>query len=136
VIAIDGTGRLTFPERHYPHCLTATHHGKTTYYPPVLAAKLVCPPGWAFTIMTEFVGNPGENPTKQDCELKAFTVGVLECREGKPVGDEQRQTTCFNAIAKRSLGAMFPTVSISLLHHAQASILTFVQVWIILKVSL
>lgn len=72
VIAIDGTGRLTFPERHCPHCLTATHHGKTIYYHPVLEAKLVLPNGFAFSIMTEFVENPGEHPTKQDCELKAF----------------------------------------------------------------
>jgi len=72
VIAMDGTGRLTFPERHCPHCLTATHQGKTTYYHPVLEAKLVFPNGFAFSVMTEFVENPGENPTKQDCELKAF----------------------------------------------------------------
>ncbi len=72
VIAIDGTGRLTFPERHCPHCLTCTHHGKTTYYHPVLEAKLVLPNGFAFSIMTEFVENPDEHPIKQDCELKAF----------------------------------------------------------------
>jgi hypothetical protein len=41
VIAMDGTGRLTFPERHCSHCLTATHSGKTIYYHPVLEAKLV-----------------------------------------------------------------------------------------------
>jgi hypothetical protein len=72
VIAIDGTGRLTFPERHCPNCLTATHHGKTLYYHPVLEAKLVLPNGFAFSIMTEFIENPGQHPTKQDCELKAF----------------------------------------------------------------
>jgi len=72
VIAIDGTGRLTFPERHCPHCLTMTHNGKTTYYHPVLEAKLVLPNGFAFSILTEFIENPGENPSKQDCELKAF----------------------------------------------------------------
>ncbi len=72
VIAVDGTGRLTFPERHCPHCLTMTHHGKTTYYHPVLEAKLVLPNGFAFSILTEFIENPGENPSKQDCELKAF----------------------------------------------------------------
>jgi len=81
VMAIDGTGRLTFPERHCPHCLTCTHHGKTTYYHPVLEAKLVLPNGFAFSIMTEFVENPDEHPIKQDtvlyqqvqcCELKAF----------------------------------------------------------------
>ncbi len=71
-ISIDGTGRLVFPKRHCPHCLTRTHNGKTTYYHPVLEAKLVTPNGFAFSIMTEFVENPGENPTKQDCELKAF----------------------------------------------------------------
>jgi hypothetical protein len=72
VIAIDGTGRLTFPERHCPHCMTMTQNGKTTYYHPVLEAKLVLPNGFAFSILTEFIENPGENPSKQDCELKAF----------------------------------------------------------------
>jgi len=72
VIAIDGTGRLTFPERHCPHCMTVTHNGKTTYYHPVLEAKLVLPNGFAFSILTEFIENPGENPSKQDCELEAF----------------------------------------------------------------
>jgi hypothetical protein len=72
VVAVDGTGRLTFPERHCPHCLTATHHGKTIYYHPVLEAKLVFPNGFAFSIMTEFIENPGAHPTKQDCELKGF----------------------------------------------------------------
>jgi hypothetical protein len=72
MVAIDGTGRLTFSERHCPHCLTCTHNGKTTYYHPVLEAKLVTANGFAFSLMTEFVENPGKNPTKQDCELKAF----------------------------------------------------------------
>lgn len=72
VIAIDGTGRLTFPERHCPYCMTVTHHGKTTYYHPVLEAKLVFFNGFVFSIMTEFIENPDEHSTKQDCELKAF----------------------------------------------------------------
>jgi hypothetical protein len=72
VVAVDGTGRLTFPERHCPNCLTAKHHGKTIYYHPVLEAKLVLPNGFAFSIMTEFIENPGEHPTKQDCELMGF----------------------------------------------------------------
>ena len=72
LIAIDGTGMLTFPERHCPHCLTRTSNGKTTYYHPVLEAKLVTPTGLAFSIMTEFIENPGENPAQQDCELNAF----------------------------------------------------------------
>jgi len=44
----------------------------SNYYHPVLEAKLVTPDGLAFSIMTEFIENPGENPSKQDCELKAF----------------------------------------------------------------
>jgi hypothetical protein len=72
VIAIDGTGRLTFPARHCPYCLTVTHNGKTTYYHPVLEAKLVLANGFAFSVLTEFIENPGENPNKQDCELRAF----------------------------------------------------------------
>jgi hypothetical protein len=72
LVAVDGTGFLTYPERHCPHCLTRTHHGHTTYYHPVLEAKLITPSGWAVSLMTEFIENPGEQPTKQDCELKAF----------------------------------------------------------------
>ena len=84
VIAIDGTGRLTFPERHCPHCLTTTHHGKTTYYHPVLEAKLVTSNGFAFSLMTEFVENPDEHPTKQDCELKAFYRLAKRLKEAFP----------------------------------------------------
>lgn len=72
VVAIDGTGILSFSERHCPYCLTRTHKGKTLYYHNVLEAKLVTANGFAFSLMTEFIENPGENPTKQDCELKAF----------------------------------------------------------------
>ena len=71
-ISIDGTGRLVFPERHCPNCLTRTRNGQTTYYHPVLEAKLITPIGFALSIMTEFIENPGPKPTKQDCELKAF----------------------------------------------------------------
>jgi hypothetical protein len=72
LIAIDGTGVLTFPERHCPHCLTVTHHGHTTYYHPILEAKLVTRAGFVFSLMTEFIENPAAYPSKQDCELKAF----------------------------------------------------------------
>ena len=72
LMAVDGTGTLVYSRRHCPHCLTKTHNGKTIYYHNVLEAKLVCPNGFAFSIMSEFIENPGENVTKQDCELKAF----------------------------------------------------------------
>jgi hypothetical protein len=73
LVAIDGTGVLTFRERHCPHCLTKTwHNGVTIYYHPVLEAKLVTSSGLAFSLMTEFIENHDLSPDKQDCELKAF----------------------------------------------------------------
>jgi hypothetical protein len=72
MIAFDGTQLFSFPERHCKHCLTRTHHGKTTYYHPVLEAKLVTSSGMVFSIMTEFIENPSEYGDKQDCELKSL----------------------------------------------------------------
>jgi len=72
LVAMDGTGMLTFTERHCPHCMTRTYKGHTSFYHPVLEAKLVTSTGFVFSLITEFIENPGENPTKQDCELKAF----------------------------------------------------------------
>jgi len=72
IVAMDGTGTISFGRRHCPHCLTRTHRGKTLYYHPVLEAKLVTSNGFAFSLMTEFIENPAEKMTKQDCELKAF----------------------------------------------------------------
>ena len=74
-VAIDGTGELTFPERHCEHCLTRKFKsGKVLYYHPVVEAKLVTPNGFAFSIMTEFIENPEDlaEGDKQDCEFKAF----------------------------------------------------------------
>ena len=72
IVVIDGTGTISFSRRHCPHCLTRTHNGKTLYYHTVLEAKLVTSNGFAFSLMSEFIENPGEKTTKQDCELKAF----------------------------------------------------------------
>lgn len=72
LVAIDGTGMLTFPNRHCPHCLEYHHRSGTIYYHHVLEAKLVTDNGFAFSLMTEFVENQAPNWTKQDCELKAF----------------------------------------------------------------
>ncbi len=74
-VAIDGTGELTFNERHCEHCLTRTYKsGKVLYYHPVVEAKLVTPNGFAFSIMTEFIENAEDlaGGDKQDCEFKAF----------------------------------------------------------------
>ena len=74
-VAIDGTGELTFSERHCENCLTRKFKsGKVLYYHPVLEAKLVTPNGFAFSLMTEFIENPEDlaEGDKQDCEFKAF----------------------------------------------------------------
>ena len=72
LVVVDGTGMLTFSERHCPYCMTRTYNEHTLYYHPVLEAKLVTSTGLVFSLMTELIENPGDNPTKQDCELKAF----------------------------------------------------------------
>lgn len=70
-VAVDGTGCLTFQTKHCAHCLTKTKEGVTTYYHPVLEAKLVVG-GMALSVGTEFIENVAEGASKQDCELKAF----------------------------------------------------------------
>jgi hypothetical protein len=73
VIAVDGTGLMTFPKRHCEHCLTKTSKkGKVTYFHHVLEAKLICPNGFAISIATEWIENPEGDFDKQDCEMKAF----------------------------------------------------------------
>jgi hypothetical protein len=72
-IAIDGSGTFRFNSRHCDYCLTTTHGDKTQYYHNVLEAKLVTEDGFSFSLMTEFIENgPTDNPSKQDCELRAF----------------------------------------------------------------
>ncbi len=72
-IAVDGTGELTYKERHCAHCMTRKlSNGSTLYYHPVLEAKLVTPNGFALSMMTEFIENENPKVKKQDCELKAF----------------------------------------------------------------
>lgn len=73
LVAIDGTGVLSFSERHCPYCLTQKqNNGVIRYYHPVLEAKLITANGFAFSLMTEFIENRDPEATKQDCELKAF----------------------------------------------------------------
>jgi len=73
LIVVDGTGMLTYRERHCAHCLTRLlNNGQTLYYHPILEAKLVTHNGFAFSVMTEFMENTDPSADKQDCELKAF----------------------------------------------------------------
>jgi hypothetical protein len=84
VVPIDGTGTVTYSSRHCPHCLTQTHNGKTIYYHKVLEAKLITPEGLVFSVMSEFIENPGEQSGKQDCELKAFYRLVVRLKAAFP----------------------------------------------------
>ncbi len=73
LIALDGTGVITYHERHCATCLTRKlSNGQILYYHPVLEAKLVTANGYALSLMTEFIENSDPLATKQDCELKAF----------------------------------------------------------------
>lgn len=73
LVAMDGTGMLSFGERHCEYCLTRKlNNGTTLYYHPVLEAKLVTADGFALSLMTEFIENRDPQASKQDCELKAF----------------------------------------------------------------
>lgn len=72
MIAVDGTGHVTYKERHCPYCLTKEKDGKIMYYyHNVLEAKLITDNGLALSVGTEFIENTIKY-TKQDCELKAF----------------------------------------------------------------
>jgi len=84
LIAIDGSGYLSFKQRHCSQCLTREHkNGTVTYYHPVLEAKLIAENGMALSIETEFIDNTHrskkkrtkgkkKSTEKQDCELRAF----------------------------------------------------------------
>jgi hypothetical protein len=72
LIVLDGTGQLTFRQRHCEHCLEQKVNGKTIYYHHILEAKLVSPKGLAISVGSEFIENSDPAASKQDCELKAF----------------------------------------------------------------
>lgn len=84
LIAIDGTGQLTFHERHCPHCLTRTKDGRTIYYHHVLEAKLICESGMVFSVATQFIENADSKSTKQDCERNAFKRLSKDLKERFP----------------------------------------------------
>jgi hypothetical protein len=77
LVIVDATQLFCFKERHCEHCLTKTMNKgtkdeKTIYYHQVLEAKIVLGDELVVSIATEFIENPNENPTKQDCERTSF----------------------------------------------------------------
>lgn len=96
-VVIDGSGFLSFSERHCSYCLVHRHETHTVYLHPVLEAKLVDPRGLALSIATEFIENPAPaapqaqastlstyEQVKQDCELKAFARLAKELKSQFP----------------------------------------------------
>jgi hypothetical protein len=73
VVAVDGSGIMSFSEKHCDQCSHKTSkNGKTTWFHNVLEAKLVCSNGFALSLATEWIDNADTPFKKQDCERKAF----------------------------------------------------------------
>lgn len=74
LVAIDGTGVVSFDHKHCDNCLSKTSkNGKTTYFHNVLEAKLITHSGMSLSIATEWISNQGKAGfDKQDCEREAF----------------------------------------------------------------
>lgn len=72
LVAIDGTGYLSFKHRHCDQCLVKEiRPGVKTYAHQVLEAKLIFENGLSLSLETEFIDNR-IGADKQDCELNAF----------------------------------------------------------------
>ena len=75
-IVIDGTGIMSFKERHCKHCLKKVYNKGTEneyaiYYHYVLEAKLVVGE-IVISIDSEFIENEDENIEKQDCKIRGL----------------------------------------------------------------
>lgn len=73
IVAIDGTGVVSFDHEHCPQCLSkVSKNGKKSWFHNVLEAKLVTDNGFSISLCTEWIENPGKEYDKQDCERRAF----------------------------------------------------------------
>jgi hypothetical protein len=128
-VAVDGTGFLSFKERHCSHCLVHKHESYTCYLHPVLEAKLVDTRGLALSLGSEFIENPSEQtPTpalstltayeavKQDCELKAFARLAANLKEHFP-----QTRFCLGGDSLYACGPVFSTCA----HNHWSFVLTF-----------
>ena len=85
VVAVDATGVASFSERHCAQCLHRTSStGKTTYFHPVLEAKLITPSGLAISLATAWIANPTGEYDQQDCERKAFARLAAQLKQQYP----------------------------------------------------
>ena len=74
LVAVDGTGVVSYDHPHCECCLRKTSKkGTTTYFHHVLEAKLITPSGMSLSIGSEWINNGGKTEfDKQDCEREAF----------------------------------------------------------------
>jgi len=72
LVAIDGSGHLSFKKRHCPYCLERKQDNGVRYMHQVLSARLVARNGLSLPMGSEFINNKENLDYKQDCELKAF----------------------------------------------------------------
>lgn len=89
LIAIDGSGIVSYDKKHCDYCLHKTYNKgkkneKTVYYHNVLEAKLVTANGFSISIETVWIENDGKEYNKQDCEMKAFTRLAKKIKEHYP----------------------------------------------------
>jgi hypothetical protein len=89
LVLIDGTGYLTFHDRHCAHCLTRQHGDQTLYMHQALEAKLLGPGGTVFSIIDnrdakDSPPDAGAERLKQDCELKALPRLLAKLRGAFP----------------------------------------------------
>jgi hypothetical protein len=85
VVAVDGTGVMSFSEPHCEHCLHRTSTGgKTPYFHPVLEAKLITTSGLAISLATEWIANPAGEYDQQDGERQAFVRLAAQLKQQYP----------------------------------------------------
>ena len=86
-LLIDGTGLVSFNQKHCDHCLVRKHSdGHFSYEHHVLEAKLVFD-SFVLSIDSEFIENPNPdviNIKKQDCEMKAFKRMAIRLKKNFP----------------------------------------------------
>ncbi len=106
VVAIDGSGIVSYTHKHCEQCLHKTSkNGKTTYFHAVLEAKLITPNGFAISMATEWIANPIGEYDKQDCERNAFQRLAIQLKKAFP-----RLPMCITADALLSLSRFFRTL--------------------------
>ncbi len=124
VVAIDGSGHVSFRSRHCDHCLTQTHGEDTYYFHETLEAKLITESGLALSMGSEFIDNrhfddpapAGGERRKQDCELKAFLRLAPQIKRDFP-----QTRLCLSADSLMACGPVFQTCRDNQWHY----VLTF-----------